>query len=903
MYHLARYGLPTFIDASWTPILRTTSFTGIHVTDPPRSTTPGPTLSTKSGARLQHPQALASAAVSAGLLRRRLNFMAAKLSAPSYRRYLLASLPGLVGLVVTAFVQIGSSSEILVWTPVEAIIWILLFAAGAGWTGIREIRFARQRLREISKADENRRAISAIGMAASWDLDLLRLYARVSQDLKSILEYDRFTITSALPTGRMRMEFVSGDADEGPSVGAILPEAPREPDGLFSEYHSKYGARLTATIPACNGTLTIRRIGSASYSSVDLDLLRQAVAQISPGIANAVMFQSSERRLRERTVLANIGRIATSSLDIQKIIDEVDASLARLIDYDHLGVILVDEHDEELGTGVLAHWSKPGLSGWHSGDEVRVDFRSVGQGTVVSRSGWDYSPLEDPGPVEDDTPRTWLQAPLSVQDHLIGTLVLSSESPDALGQDESSLLLNVSLLIAPAIQNANLTARLKRQSDERRAIAAIGLAANSDLDLDVIYRRMADELEKVLHFDRMTITHVRPEDGLHEIAYTTGIGAEGFGIGDVVKLPDMRVESLHRDARGWANAMPEVKQLVEQSGLKSRVAVPLGAAPNIFGQMSIASLEENAYDAQDLDLLERIGIQVTPAIKNARTIAAERELRETLDRQNQELAEANNARKQFLSSVSHELKTPLTIISGFIDLLASPEGVENESERQETFAIIRKNADHLNVLINDILDISRMEAGTFKINPVPFSVNELVSDLEASFQSLLRTKTQTLIVEMADDELWIRADRSRISQVATNILSNASKYSPDSTEITLRCHVDGDRLHLAVSDQGAGMSPEEQKGLFTPFFRADNETTRKVSGTGLGLMIAKSITELHGGEIRLESRVGAGTTVEFWLPGLTTREVAEQERPEEQQFTGSRLWPNEPDEDIELGAD
>lgn len=839
-------------------------------------------------------------------LRARLDLTVSWFAKSSARRYFNALVPGLLTLIITLFTDLRIVSsrveEIFLWTPFEAILWIGLLIAGVLWTVYREISSVRKRLAEVSKAEEYRRAIAAIGMAASWDLDLDRLYRRVSQDLRSILEFERFTVTRALPTGRMQIEFVSGNELEGHAAGSILPESPEEPDGLFAEYRPNYRSRLTAAIPACNGTLTIRTRGEEQYSSAHLDLLRQAVAQISPGIANAMMFQSSERRLRERTVLAEIGRAATSASDAGTIIKAVDESLSKIITYDHMGLILVDEEKNRGPNGVVTYWSHAGLSGWNQGDRIPFDFDSATRGVVVTGHGSEFWFTPEPEAPPDGTVRTWLQAPLFVQEELIGMLVLSSVAEDELGPDTSSLILNVSLQIAPAIQTANLTATLKRRADERRTVAAIGLAANSDLNLSTIYKSVADELSKVLEFERLAITHLRPDDK-YEIAYATGIEVDGCRVGDLVEISNINKPSLDSASQDWLEASPEMKPLVEKSGLKSRATAPLGSATQVIGRLHMASLKENAYDSQDVDLLERIAIQITPAIRNAQMIAAERELRETLDRQNQELYEANHARKQFLSSVSHELKTPLTIISGFIDLLASPGDVQSQEERQETFTIIRRNADHLNVLINDILDISRLDAGTFKINPLPMSMNSLISDLEASFQSLLRTKTQTLAVEIPEDEVWIRADESRISQVITNLVSNASKYSPDGTVITLGCEIDGDRAHVTVADQGVGLTEEEQKGLFNAFFRADNETTRKVSGTGLGLVIAKSITELHGGEIRLESQLGEGTTIEFWLPNLTTKETAEIEVPKQEEFSGSRLWPDGMPPDLELGAD
>ncbi len=824
----------------------------------------------------------------------------------SYRRA-IALIPAAIAFVVTAYTDFApvnpGANAFLFWTPLEVAIWAVLAGAGLVIFSHAEMRAARERLSEARAAEETRRAISAIGVAASWDLDLDRLYQRISQDMRTIFDFDRFTVTNALPSGRMRIEFVSGDAHEGLPAGAILAESPGEPDGLHPEFRSNYRSRLTAAIPACNGTLTIRSHHEGCYTSVDLDLLRQTVAQISPGIANAILFQASKQQVRERTVLADIGRAATSALDTRAIIEAVDSALATLIRYDHLGVIFVDNSEDAQDAGRVVYWSNEGLNGWQTGSRVPFDTESVSKHDVVSGLRITSAGTVAVEEATGTGARKWLQAPLVVQEQLMGILVLSSENPDAIGADDSALLLNISLQIAPAIQNANLAASLKRQVDERRTIAAIGLAANHELMLEAIYNSVAQELAKVLQFDRLAITYLDPDEGRQEIAFVRGIEIEGLGVGDLISAESESARHLIDGNMNRSANSPMMKTLKDSVGLRSRVSVRIGAEPNILGLLHLNSVNENAYDAQVSEFLERVAIQITPAIRNARMIAAERELRETLDRQNQELFEANNARKNFLSTVSHELKTPLTIISGFVDLLASPNGSDDAEEQREALSIIRGNADQLDVLINDILDISKLDAGTFKINPLPFSVPGLLVDLEASFQSLLRTKAQTLRVEIGNDELWIDADRVRIAQIITNLLSNASKYSPEGTEITLRSHADNGRLHVSVTDQGVGMSEEEQQGLFTAFFRVDNETTRKVSGTGLGLVIAKSITELHEGDIRLESRPGEGTTIEFWIPRLMTKEAAEAALPQQQEFTGSRLWPDGPPEEIGLGAD
>ncbi|MDA0677419.1 MAG: HAMP domain-containing sensor histidine kinase, partial [Chloroflexi bacterium] len=388
-------------------------------------------------------------------------------------------------------------------------------------------------------------------------------------------------------------------------------------------------------------------------------------------------------------------------------------------------------------------------------------------------------------------------------------------------------------------------------------------------------------------FDRMAITFVDPETNTHRIEFVSGVEVDGFRVGDVLGslgLDERRIISTRAE---WDEVSGDAVRLRDASQLASRMLSTLGTRSALLGAIVVTSNTPNVYDQHSADFLDRVANQITPAIRNARMLAAERELRETLDRQNQELFEANNARKMFLSTVSHELKTPLTIISGFVDLLADDD--MDQTERDETLSIVRRNANQLDVLINDILDISRMDAGTFKISKSSFNVNELLKDLDASFQSFIGVKAQTIQVFMPDDEIWLEADRTRIGQLVTNLLSNASKYSPDNTVIELRCEVDGDQLHVAVTDHGIGISEEAQEQLFTAFFRVDNESTRKVSGTGLGLVIAKSIVELHGGEIRLASKEDEGTTIEFWLPGLTSKEASEPASGPEV-FTGSRLW-------------
>ena len=265
-------------------------------------------------------------------------------------------------------------------------------------------------------------------------------------------------------------------------------------------------------------------------------------------------------------------------------------------------------------------------------------------------------------------------------------------------------------------------------------------------------------------------------------------------------------------------------------------------------------------------------------IKESRSVAvditerkqaeAERVLRMRLDAENRELLRVNETRSEFLSTVSHELKAPLTSILGFTDILARNRDGNLTSRQIGHLKVMRRSGDRLNTLIDDLLDVSRVDAGTLKLECSQFPVRELFNEIVETFAAMITERGQSLDTALPDEALWIEADRQRLAQVVTNLLSNASKYSSEGAHIELKTWREDDRLLLTVADNGIGISEEDQTRLFTPFFRADNDSTRSVAGTGLGLAITKSIVELHGGQIEVESELGARTTFRFQIPGI-----------------------------------
>lgn len=236
-----------------------------------------------------------------------------------------------------------------------------------------------------------------------------------------------------------------------------------------------------------------------------------------------------------------------------------------------------------------------------------------------------------------------------------------------------------------------------------------------------------------------------------------------------------------------------------------------------------------------------------------------------LERKNRELEEASLAKTQILTTATHELKTPLTSIIGYVDrILMRQDSVGQLNERQQRYLeTVQKNARRLKALVDDLLDASRIEAGSLELTLLDLEVGPEIEDILQSMRNQFSDKQIEVDIDIPSELPNIKADRLRFSQVMTNFLSNACKYSPVGSTVTVKAHENPGLIQIDVTDTGIGISPEDQTKLFTKFFRADNSPTREVSGTGLGLYITKHLIEAHGGRVWTDSQLGQGTTFHF----------------------------------------
>ncbi len=241
--------------------------------------------------------------------------------------------------------------------------------------------------------------------------------------------------------------------------------------------------------------------------------------------------------------------------------------------------------------------------------------------------------------------------------------------------------------------------------------------------------------------------------------------------------------------------------------------------------------------------------------------------------------EVDRLKSEFVSVVSHELRTPLTSILGYTELLLARDF--EPAERKEFIHTVHKEADHLSNLVEDLLNVSRLDAGKIKLDRWVMALPKLVRELVAQLNKELDVERHRLLLDVADSLPPIYADRDRVRQILSNLLSNAIKYSPEGGEVVLHASVLHRRppsaptlpldpaLLISVSDRGIGIPQHELTRIFERFYRVDNSNTRRIGGTGLGLAITRALVELHGGRIWAESTPGEGSTFYVTLPLAT----------------------------------
>jgi signal transduction histidine kinase len=349
--------------------------------------------------------------------------------------------------------------------------------------------------------------------------------------------------------------------------------------------------------------------------------------------------------------------------------------------------------------------------------------------------------------------------------------------------------------------------------------------------------------------------------------------------------------------------LPPLDQALQAEGTRSYIRVPLTAQGELIGALTLGAEAVGGFSPEHLDIAREVADQLAIAIQQARLHEQIQrhamELEQRVQDRTQELAAANEQlqaasrhKSAFLANMSHELRTPLNSILGFSQLLLDlTKGILPEKQARY-LGHIQSSGQHLLQLISDILDLSKVEAGKFVLQPEPLNVATILDDILVIARGLANKKSQTIETAIAPDLLPLEADPVRFKQILFNLLSNAVKFTPDGGTVRVTAHrvkwsisqcvdspapidrwtdrpidSDGDWLQIAVSDTGIGIKAEDMWRLFQEFVQLEATATKRHEGTGLGLALTKRLVEMHGGRIRAESEgQGKGSTFRILLP-------------------------------------
>jgi len=710
----------------------------------------------------------------------------------------------------------------------------------------------------------------------------------------------------------LNLTWAETESGRGPTGTAIRTGKPAfaqniltDPD--FAPWRAEATKRGYASSIALPLTAEGRTLGALNIYATEPDAFDPAEVKLLTDLASDLVFgmatvriraerQRAEEALVARTrhleAVRTVAEEVTRELDLATLLDLITRRSAELVGAASGVVSLWDEGVEGL---VPRAWD--GLGEWMA--DVRLGLREGVSGTIAQRregmiiNDFRTSPYAHPLFLERTAITAVLGEPLLYRDRLLGVITVNHQGPERTFTEEDRQVLSLfAAQAAIAIENARLFQEALEKTHRLEGLARTSAKIAGTQRLEEVLRGIAEEAAKLLSVegagfrllegDRLVVggtyglaQHVMLTPALRVGESLTGRVAQEAR---PIAVPNIREDQTY---------LPDHRAAALAHGVVAYLGVPLRSRDRIIGVLNVYGKERRVFLEGDIRLLSTFADHAAVAIENARLYEELRlaaiQLEAKVEDRTRDLQEAirqlevaSRHKSEFLANMSHELRTPLNSVIGFASvLLEQPVGSLNEKQTRY-LTHIHNSGQHLLQLINDILDLSKVEAGKITLHLEPLAVAATLGDILVIARGLANEKAQSVEAEIAPKLPPLRADLLRFKQICFNLLSNAVKFTPAHGRITLVAHraqATGESLELRVTDTGIGIKAEDVPRLFQEFVQLEAAGTKPQEGTGLGLALTKRLVELHGGRIWAESAgEGQGSAFTVLLPFAGPRE-------------------------------
>ncbi|MBN2501809.1 MAG: GAF domain-containing protein [Anaerolineales bacterium] len=806
--------------------------------------------------------------------------------------------------------------------------------ASVALQNLRSIELAEQRAQEAQKRSEELALINRVVASVSASFDLRQGLEIVATELTralsvedvaiALIDEDRSELTtiadSAKMTGTPTAVGLRVPISESPIIQQLIntmkpviltadENVDLKPEQVLEVIMKESGFDRLVVLPliAANeviGTVTLALSQANELSDDEMRLAETIVFQAATSIQNARLFEQTQTAL---TATADLYQ-ASAELNTAQSFPDILATLRRhTILGQNSRFVSMYVFDKPWETSAVPEAAKVPeslipLAQWTRMVQTGLDDQplSLAKWTTVDQifKSDEISIIQDLSgdPRMDSTTQalfmgklganTVVCAPLVSSGQWIGEIIATYQDLVNFGDSAIRRLMALAAQAAVAIQAIRLLEETTRRASQLETAAEIARDSSGNLEVDSLLNRAVHLINDRFGFYHASIfllegtnatvkasTRQELVDMQHTLPMREGgsiIGQVTFS-GEPLMVNDVATDPTHRPHP----LLPDTR---------AEMGIPLVIGSRVTGALDVQSTEVNAFSEDDVAVLRILADQIAVALDNARSFEVAQQAME-------EIREADRLKTQFLANMSHELRTPLNSIIGFSRvILKGIDGPINDVQ-QEDLQAIHASGQHLLRMINDILDLSKIEAGKMELSIEEVDIGEIIKSALSTATGLVKEKPIQLRKNVPEELPVVNADSTRIRQVLINLLQNAAKFTDEGT-ISLEARLQagpegGEELWIGVTDTGIGIAADDQKKLFEPFSQVDDSPTRKTGGTGLGLSISRRMVEMQGGQIGLDSEVGEGSTFWFTLPvtkampvevSVAEEEVAEDKR-------------------------